>query len=208
MILETLCVGIFGVNCYILSARSNSLGIIIDPGAEEKKIARVLDKHNLKPAFIINTHAHIDHISCDDKFGVPVYIHRLDATLLKDPQLNLSNFFSSSYALKTEIKILEDKDVIELEQIQLEVIHTPGHTPGGICLLMKKPSDNILFTGDTLFCQGVGRTDFPGANEEELIKSIKNKLFKLDDDTIIYPGHGNSSCIGEEKRNNPFVMGI
>ena len=84
-------------------------------------------------------------------------------------------------------------------------MHTPGHTPGGICLLMKKPTNKILFSGDTLFCQGIGRTDFPGADEALLIKSIKEKLLKLDDDTIVYPGHGPSSTIGEEKRNNAFL---
>ena len=100
---------------------------------------------------------------------------------------------------------MKDKENIELDDMQLEVIHTPGHTPGGICLLMKKPDDKILFSGDTLFCQGIGRTDFPGADEGLLIKSIKEKLFKLDDDTVVYPGHGPSSTIGEEKRNNPFL---
>jgi glyoxylase-like metal-dependent hydrolase (beta-lactamase superfamily II) len=86
------------------------------------------------------------------------------------------------------------------------VIHTPGHTPGGICLLMQRPMNKILFTGDTLFCRGIGRTDFPQADEGLLIKSIREKLFKLSDDTVVYPGHGPSSTIGEEKKNNPFLM--
>ena len=101
---------------------------------------------------------------------------------------------------------MEDKDKIELDQIQLEVMHVPGHTPGGISLLMKKPKDKILFTGDALFYHDIGRTDFPGASETLLIKSIKDRLFKLSDDTIVYPGHGPSSTIGEEKNNNPFLM--
>lgn len=206
MILETICVGPMQVNCYILASRSNSKGIIIDPGYEERKILRVLDKHRLKPAFIINTHGHIDHIGCDDKFDVPVYIHQKDLTALKNPQINLSVFFASSLCLDSKIKTLEDKEYIELDQIKLEVIHTPGHTPGGICLLMIKPTNKILFTGDTLFCQGIGRTDFPGADSELLVKSIKERLFKLSDDTVIYPGHGPSSTIGNEKKNNPFVI--
>lgn len=206
MILETICVGPMQVNCYILASRPDSRAIIIDPGDEKAKIERVLKKHNLKPEFIINTHGHIDHIGCDDKFGVPVYIHRQDLVLLQDPKLNLSTFFMSPFSLKSNIRTLEDKENIELNQIQLEVIHVPGHTPGGISLLMKKPKDKILFTGDTIFCQGIGRTDFPGANETLLIKSIREKLLKLSDDTIIYPGHGPSSTIGEEKKNNPFLM--
>lgn len=206
MILETVCVGQMQVNCYILASSPNSRAIIIDPGDEKQKIERVLKKYCLKPEFIINTHGHIDHIGCDDKFGVPVYIHRQDSVLLESPELNLSAFFASSFSLKSNIKILEDKDKIELDQIQLEVMHVPGHTPGGISLLMKKPKDKILFTGDALFYHGIGRTDFPGASETLLIKSIKDRLFKLSDDTIVYPGHGPSSTIGEEKNNNPFLM--
>jgi len=205
MILETVCVGQMQVNCYILASGPNSRAIIIDPGDEKQKIERVLKKYNLKPEFVINTHGHIDHIGCDDKFGVPVYIHRQDSVLLESPELNLSAFFASSFSLKSNIKILEDKDNIELGQIQLEVIHVPGHTPGGISLIMKKPKDKILFSGDTLFYHGIGRTDFPGANETLLIKSIKMRLFTLSDDTIVYPGHGPSSTIGEEKNNNPFL---
>jgi len=205
MILETVCVGEMQVNCYILAAKIGSPCIIIDPGDEENKIRRILQKHKLKPYLIINTHAHIDHIGCDDKFDVPIYIHQDDSVLLEDPQLNLSNFLNLSYTIKSNIKTLKDKEIIELAGMQLEVIHTPGHTPGGICLLMKKPDNKILFTGDSLFCQGIGRTDFPGADSELLIKSIKDKLFNLPDDTVIYPGHGPSSTIGQEKRDNPYL---
>jgi len=205
MILETTIVGPFEVNCYIIASENNSPAIIIDPGEGEDKIKQVLSKYKLKPAFIINTHGHIDHIGCDDKFGVPVYIHHQDLRLLRDPRLNLSSLLASSFSVKSEIRTLEDKENVELGQIQLEVMHVPGHTPGGIALLMKKPQNNILFTGDTLFYQGIGRTDFPGADEQLLIKSIKEKMFNLSDDTIIYPGHGPSSTIGEEKRKNPFL---
>ena len=205
MILETVCVGPMQVNCYILACAPDRRAIIIDPGDEKQKIELVLKKHNLKPGFIINTHGHFDHIGCNDKFGVPVYIHRKDSDLLLNPELNLSAFLTPSLTIKSDVKILEDNENVELEQIQLEVLHLPGHTPGGIALLMKKPQDNILFTGDSLFYHGIGRTDFPGASEEALIKSIKMRLFKLRDDTIIYPGHGPSSTIGEERNNNPFL---
>ena len=205
MILETVIVGSMQVNCYILASKSNSQAIIIDPGDEENKIRRVLGKHKLKPAFIINTHGHIDHIGCDDKFNVPVYIHKKDSMSLIDPQSNLSTFLGSPYSMKSQGRTLEDKQNLELDDIKLEVIHTPGHTPGGICLLMLKPNDKILFRGDTLFYQGIGRTDFPGADEATLIKSIKDRLLKLADDTVIYPGHGPSSAIGDEKKNNPFL---
>jgi len=205
MILESICLGPFQVNCYVLASKSKCQAIIIDPGYDAAKIKKILNKHKLKPAFIINTHGHYDHIGCDDEFGVPIYVHQKDLTLLKDSKLNLSTFLMSAYSVKSEVRSLEDKDKIELGQIQLEVMHTPGHTPGGICLLMQKPTNNILFSGDTLFCQGIGRTDFPGADEKLLIKSIKEKLFNLADETVIYPGHGPSSTIGEEKKTNSFL---
>ncbi len=205
MILEALCVGSFQVNCYVLASSRGAEAILVDPGDQEAKIRKALDKHKLKPAFIINTHAHFDHIGCDDKFAVPVYIHQEDLALLKDPRLNLSEWLNLSYAANSEIKTLKDKEKIVLGEIELEIIHTPGHTPGGICLLLKKPVNKILFSGDTLFCQGVGRTDFPGADEGSLIRSIKERLFVLSDDTVVYPGHGPSTTIGEEKRSNPFL---
>ncbi|MDD5166375.1 MAG: MBL fold metallo-hydrolase [Candidatus Omnitrophica bacterium] len=206
MILETIRVGVMQVNCYILALEDNSSGIIIDPGADEQKIRRVLDKHKIKPAFIINTHGHIDHIGCDDKFGIPVYIHSKDAELLRDPELNLSGFLAEPLSVKSQVRTLEDKEEINSGGFKLEVIHVPGHTPGGIALLMKEPETKILFSGDSLFFQSIGRSDFPGADGELLIKSIKEKLLILDDDTVIYPGHGASSTIGREKRRNPFLM--
>lgn len=205
MILEIISVGPMQANCYILALSSNSKAIIIDPGDEADKIRKVLVRHRLKPAFIVNTHGHIDHIAADDKFNLPVYIHSADLPLLIDPNLNLSSLLMSSLSIKSKIHTLEDKENIELDEMQLEVIHIPGHTPGGIALLMKKPNLKILFTGDSLFCQGIGRTDFPGADGRLLIKSIKEKLFNLSDDTVIYPGHGPSSTIGKEKKDNPFL---
>lgn len=206
MILETISVGPMQVNCYILASGPDSRAIIIDPGAQDYKIKEILNKYNLTPEFIINTHGHIDHIGCDDKFGIPVYIHRKELALLRNPELNLSSFLASAFSIKSEVRALEDKENIELGQMQLEVLHVPGHTPGGISLLMKKPESKILFTGDTLFYHGIGRTDFDGGNENSLINSIKQKLFSLDDETIVYPGHGPSSTIGEERKKNPFFI--
>jgi glyoxylase-like metal-dependent hydrolase (beta-lactamase superfamily II) len=205
MILETVCVGPTQANCYILASARNSPAIIIDPGAEESKIKKILDKHSFLPAFIINTHGHYDHIGCDDKFDVPVYIHSKDSALLKDPNLNLSGLFALPYQLQSDIRVLEDQDTLELQDLRLKVIHIPGHTPGGIALLMQKPTEKILFTGDSLFCQGIGRSDLAGGDESLLIKSIKERLLTLPGDTIIYPGHGPSSTIAEEKRSNPFL---
>ncbi|MDD2752605.1 MAG: MBL fold metallo-hydrolase [Candidatus Omnitrophica bacterium] len=206
MILETISVGPLESNCYILASKKNSLAIIIDPGADEEKIRSVLNKHGLKPGIVVNTHGHYDHIGCDDKFGVDVFVHKDDAELLRDAGRNFSTFLGNSFAVTSEIKTLEDKQRIRLEEIELEVIHTPGHTPGGISLLMLQPENKILFTGDSLFYRSVGRTDFPGASHEQLIDAIKARLLGLADDTVIYPGHGPESTIGAEKRHNQYLM--
>lgn len=206
MILEAICVGLMQTNCYILASLNNTSAIIIDPGDEEEKIKKHLNKYRLKAGMIINTHGHIDHIGCDDKFDAPVYIHRQDLALLRSPELNLSSFLISSFSVKSKIYTLEDKEDIQLGEIKLQTIHLPGHTPGGIALWLKEPISKILFTGDSLFYQGIGRTDFPGADERLLIKSIKDKLWNFADDTVIYPGHGPSSTIGEEKKSNPFLI--
>ncbi|MFH1458332.1 MAG: MBL fold metallo-hydrolase [Candidatus Omnitrophota bacterium] len=205
MILETICVGSMQVNCYILASRENSPCLIIDPGAQARKIKQVLERLRLKPAFIINTHGHYDHIGSDDSFGVPIYIHGEDSGFLKDGRLNLSELFALPCEVKSEIRTLEDRQMIELGDLQLQVLHIPGHTPGGIALSLIKPAQRIVFTGDTLFCQGIGRSDLSGGDEALLSKSIKEKLLTLSDDTIVYPGHGPSSTIGDEKRNNPFL---
>jgi len=205
MILETICVGPLEVNCYILAQDKNSLAIIIDPGAEARKIRKVLDSHGLKPAFIVNTHGHYDHIGADDQFDVPVYAHKEEVALLRDPKINLSGLFSLPYHVKVEIKILKEGSLLELDGIQLKVAHIPGHSPGGIALLMQKPTEKIAFTGDSLFRQSIGRSDLEGGNEELLIRLIKEKLLILADDTVIYPGHGYPSTIGEEKRNNLYL---
>lgn len=201
MILEIVPVGPMGVNCYILAEKEGFPAVIIDPGDQADKIRQVLMKHKLTPGIIINTHGHYDHIGADDKFNIPVYVHRLDAPLLTDPMLNLSGLFAIPYKVKSKIRFIEEDEIIALGGIELKVLHTPGHTQGGVVLLMQKPVGKIAFTGDTLFCQGIGRSDLSGGDEEMLLKSIKDKLFTLPSETKIYPGHGPSSMIGKEKRN-------
>lgn len=200
MILETVVVGPYQANCYILAEKIGSEAIIIDPGEDYNRIKKAIDKHKLTPKIIVNTHGHIDHIGANDKFGLPVYVHKDDAEFLIDSKKNMSAFLGSPASLGSKIKTLKDKDKITLEKISLEVIHTPGHTPGSICLKM----DDILFTGDTLFYGGIGRTDFPYANEEKMRESLK-KLMSLPDKLKILPGHGQASSIGEERKSNPFI---
>ncbi|MBI4707010.1 MAG: MBL fold metallo-hydrolase [Candidatus Omnitrophica bacterium] len=205
MILETVCVGPLEVNCYIVAEHEDGHAIIIDPGSEERKIKKVLEKYKLKPGFVINTHGHYDHIGSDDGFNVPVYVYEKEVDFLRDPNLNLSGIFSKPSWVKAEIRPVKDADILELGGICLKVLHIPGHTPGGIALLMTAPQGNIVFTGDTLFCRGIGRSDLNGGDGAILIKTIKQKLMSLSDETIVYPGHGPSTTIGEERLDNPFL---
>ena len=205
MILETVNVGPMQVNCYILACAEDREAIIIDPGDQVRKIKAVLERYRLRAAMVINIHGHYDHIGSDDEFGVSVYVHKQDLAMLEDAGKNLSASFSVPYEVKSEIKTLEDKEIIKLDCLELEVLHLPGHTQGGIGLLLKKPQSDIVFTGDTLFCQGVGRSDLQGGSEYLLEKSIKERLFTLPVDTKVYPGHGASTTIGREKNNNLFM---
>ena len=205
MILETIVVGPMQVNCYILACAESKSAVIIDPGDQAEKIQAVLDRHHLKPAMVINTHGHYDHIGSDDQFGVDIYVHKQDLEMLQDAGKNLSAVFSTAYKVVSKIKTLEDGEIIKLDCLELEVLHLPGHTRGGIGLLMKKPQKDIIFTGDTLFYRGVGRYDLPGGSENSLEQSIKEKLFSLPDDIRVYPGHGAPTTIGREKSDNPFM---
>ena len=200
MEIKRLIVGPLATNCYILT--HNKKAVVIDPGAEPERILDFLSSRNLEVRFVINTHGHADHILADDIFGRPVYIHRDDAPFLKDSSLNMSDFLGLPFTVKTnDIKLLDGKDSIEFEGVKLEIIHTPGHTPGGICI----KAEDFLFSGDTLFLHSVGRTDIPYANHKELIKGIKEKLLVLPENTKVFPGHGEFTTIAEEKLNNPFL---
>lgn len=201
MIIKKIVVGPLESNCYIVGDEDTRGAFIIDPGADYRKIKNLIDKNELKPRAIINTHGHGDHIASNEDFGVPVWIHRLDAEFLKDPSKNLSGAFGFLLKTRSASRLLEHGDILAIGNYTLEVIHTPGHTPGSICL----KGDRVIFTGDTLFCQGIGRTDFEYGSEEDIMRSIKERLFTLDDSYIIYPGHGPNSTIGNERQNNPFI---
>lgn len=205
MILETVQIGHMQVNCYILAQARGRPAIIIDPGADEEKIRGILSKFELVPGVVVNTHGHYDHIGCDDAFGVPIYAHTKERPLLANPELNLSGLFGIPVSVSGTIKTVEENDIIALDGIELKVLHIPGHTPGGVALLMLKPEQNMLFSGDNLFYRGIGRTDFPGADHEELVRNIKNKLLVLPPETYVLPGHGATTRIGEEKERNVFL---
>jgi glyoxylase-like metal-dependent hydrolase (beta-lactamase superfamily II) len=207
MFLEKLVVGVLETNCYLIGCKKTKMAAVIDPGGEEKVdlILDILEKNNFSLKYIINTHGHIDHIDGNNllkaKTKALLLIHRLDADMLVDANKNLSSFMGKEIYSPSADKLLEEGDEISLGTLNLIVIHTPGHTPGGISLVL----NNIVFTGDTLFAGGIGRTDLSGGSYQDLIKSIIEKLLILGDDKIIYPGHGPDSTIGEERRTNPYI---
>lgn len=207
MFIERVQAGVYAVNCYIFADDKTNKATVIDPGGDVDKIVEVLEDNNLKLEYIILTHAHCDHIGGVEKLhkitNAPIYIHKDDVDMLKNAEINESIRITGS---KVEIEpepehILKDGDILNLGELKLSIIHTPGHTRGGICIQV----GNLLFTGDTLFANSIGRTDFLGGNHEQLIDSIKNKLFKLDEELTVLPGHGPASTLRIEKTTNPFV---
>lgn len=190
-------------NCYIAGA--NGEGVVIDPGSDAAEITEAIDGMKLKIKYIILTHAHIDHIVSVDELrsglDAKVIVHREEARALTNPFYNGSGLFGLNKVFREADAVVNDGDVLEAGGLKFEIIHTPGHTSGGICI---KAGDN-LFTGDTLFMMSVGRTDLGDGDQDQLMDSIKNKLMKLKDETIVLPGHGTSTTIGYERANNPFI---
>lgn len=198
-------VGNLGTNCYIVYNQQGQAGVI-DPGGSARDILRVLQEHKLQVVCIINTHGHADHILANGAIqqatGAPVFIHADDAAMLTDKHKNLSLFIGEGISFSPPARLLKDGDMIDIGDIRLEVIHTPGHTPGGISL----KTDNVVFVGDTLFYESIGRTDFPGGSYRCLIASIQQRLLVLPDETRVLPGHGPETTIGHERRYNPFLQ--
>ena len=194
-------VGSLSTNCYLIYEKISRKALLIDPGAYVPEIAEDIKAGDLKDVHILNTHGHADHIRGNAAFGFPVMIHELDASCLRSSLKNLSFFADGAVSPVKAERLLKDGDIIRLGEVILEIIHTPGHTPGGISVKCQ----NILFSGDTLFFEGVGRTDLPGGDHEALVAAIKEKLFALPDLVRVFPGHGPETTIGHEKRNNPFL---
>ncbi|MGB9661969.1 MAG: MBL fold metallo-hydrolase [Moorellaceae bacterium] len=205
MIFESLVVGPLGTNCYLIACSQTKEGAVIDPGAEGRRILARASAAGIRLRYIINTHGHIDHCASNGEIkaatGAEILIHKNDASFLTDPRKSLLAFTGGQGGSPPADRTLEEGEIIRLgQEVSLEVIHTPGHTPGGICLKGR----DFIFTGDTLFAGSIGRTDFPGGSFEQLLASIKEKLLPLPDEMIIYPGHGPASTIGAERAENPF----
>ena len=202
--IHTLVVGRLQTNCYIL--QSDSTALVIDPGDESERIIRFLKDIAVKPTHIVATHTHFDHVLGVDtiraKLKIPFLIHRDDLSMLESMQSRVRQIMDFSVPPPPKVdQFLEDGQSIEFGQDKVKVIHTPGHSPGSISLA----GQDFVMTGDALFNQSIGRTDLPGGDLDTLIRSITQCLFILDDDTIVYPGHGPETSIGDEKFANPFV---
>ncbi|MFZ5943329.1 MAG: MBL fold metallo-hydrolase [Bacillota bacterium] len=207
MKIKTLIVGPIETNCYIAYCPKTKEGVVIDPGDDGEKIIEAINSLNISIKYIINTHGHHDHIKANAQVKngtqAPILIHVNDAPMLTDPNKNLSFYMGEKASLPKADRELKDGDVIELSSFSFKVLHTPGHTTGGICLYCE--AEKKCFTGDTLFKGSVGRTDLPGGNYKTLMTSLQEKLVVLPHDVAIYPGHGPDSSVREEKAVNPFL---
>ena len=204
MKIATFVVGMLGVNSYIVHEEGGQAALVIDPGDDAGRLAAYLAENNLTDITIVLTHGHSDHIGALDELrrltGAKAYIHEADAPFLADDGLNLSAYMGISFTTAPADDFLIDGEEINIGGLSFTVLHTPGHSPGGICLY----GEGKLFSGDTVFAGSVGRTDFPCSSVVDLGKSIREKILPLPDETEIYPGHGPASNVGWEKRHNPF----
>jgi hydroxyacylglutathione hydrolase len=211
--LACFALGMFQTNCYVIwpsDAKSGTGALIIDPGQWPDGMIKFVKEKGLTPEKVVLTHAHADHIMGLHEVrqawpGIPIVIHPLEKAFLTDPVLNLSAMFGEPFVGPEATGFLEEGDKLEFAGKEIEVFHTPGHSPGSICLYM--PFQRMVIGGDVLFREGIGRTDFPGGSFEVLQRSIREKLYTLPDDTTVYPGHGTQTTTGWEKKSNGFVRG-
>jgi hydroxyacylglutathione hydrolase len=211
--------GMLACNCYVLAQRAGADAIVVDPGQRAiAPLRRILDENRLTPAAVLLTHGHIDHIwsaqKVADTYGCPAYIHPEDRFMLSDPikgfgpRIGQIAFGALFREPKQVLELDRDGDKVDIGDTVVTVDHTPGHTRGSVVFRVAGDGSEVVFTGDTLFKQSVGRTDLPGGSGRDLLGSIVTKLMVLDDDTVVLPGHGEKSTIGFERRANPFLEGL
>lgn len=202
---QTVIVGALETNCVLVYCQETLDCAIVDPGADPGRIFLEVSRLSLKPVMILNTHGHLDHTGANkdmkEHYGAPLLIHAADSGLLSSLEQNELRFLLGAKDSPPADSFLEDGQDIPLGRGSLRVLHTPGHTPGGVCFL----ADHFLLSGDTLFFEGVGRTDLPGGSARQLEESIRTKLLTLDDSLTVLPGHGPPTSIGQERSNNPFL---
>ena len=210
MKMDCFALGAYETNCYVLRSSGEAKDcLVIDAGFDSEQLVDFLHEQKLNPVALVLTHGHIDHIAgvnaLRDKFpDMKVYIHQLDAEMLEEPLSNLSAMTGAAFVADPADVTMDDLDVIEIAGIKLQVLLTPGHTPGGISLYSAEYG--VVFSGDALFADSVGRTDFPGGSMTQLVSGIKEKLFTLPDETKVYPGHGPATTIAREKMHNQYLQ--
>ncbi len=208
MLFERFVVGMLQTNCYLLGDEKSRQAVVIDPGGDSSRIAKRILENNLNLTAILNTHGHFDHVmeawSLKEKCGGEIYLHPKDEPLLDRPMAGLAAMFKSASgsAGKRIDRSLQGGESLTFGSIRLQVFATPGHTQGHVSFYCRE--EGVIFVGDTLFAGSIGRTDFPGGSYEALIQSVREKIFPLDGDTIVYPGHGPETKVEREKRTNPF----
>ena len=204
MILERFTVGPFAENCYLIGKAPRVA--IVDPGGESDRIAEVIDGNGWKPEAILLTHGHIDHVAhcrqLAERYGIPTYIHRGDVFLLQSPQFPEFAKMLGAQPCPEPAGYLEEGVPVEVAGLRLRILHTPGHTPGGVCLFDDESGDALV--GDTIFYRGNGRTDLPGGDFATLATSVRDRLFAVEGDWRLWPGHGPETRLDEERAENPF----
>ena len=203
---ERVLCGSVGTNCYFLINTQTQETVIIDPADDAPMLSAKLKEKNLKPAAILLTHGHYDHIMAVEElrkeYGIPVIAHEEEKQILENPRGNLSTMIGMPFTVKAD-RFVKDEELLVTAGFSIRVLHTPGHTIGGCCYYLA--DENLLFSGDTLFWESVGRTDFPTGSMSALVRYIKEKLMVLPESTRVYPGHMGSTSIENEKQNNPFL---
>lgn len=206
MIIETITVGSFAMNCYLIIDPESGEAVYIDPGAEADQLIEKISSRDIKLKFVINTHCHIDHAAETSRvinhFKVPFYIHRGDLPLLNNLKEQGDFFGLPVQEIPKITDFVDDTQTFDFGTLKMKILHTPGHSPGGISILV----EDSVFVGDCLFMDSIGRTDLLGGNYDQLVTSIKTKLLTLDDSTVVYPGHGPATTIGREREHNPFLQ--
>jgi glyoxylase-like metal-dependent hydrolase (beta-lactamase superfamily II) len=206
LLISTLPVGLIQTNCYIVGCEETKEGVVIDPGGHPERILAEVKRHGLRVKYVLNTHAHFDHTDANgaivEATGAPLVLHAEDRPLLE------VSGGAALFGMRADPSPPPDLELVDGDELRVgtlcfQVLHTPGHTPGHVCF--HEPDEKVVFDGDVLFYRGIGRTDLPGGNQQQLFDSIQRVLFALPDETTVYSGHGPPTTIGEEKRLNPWL---
>ncbi|MEA3400795.1 MAG: MBL fold metallo-hydrolase [Armatimonadota bacterium] len=205
MILETLVVGPLEANCYLVGCDRTRRGFIVDPGAEAQRILEAVERLELKVEYLFNTHGHVDHIAANaalqEATGAPIAVHEADGDLLEHPHPFWASLVGGIRPSSPDV-LMADGDSFQVGDLTVRVMHTPGHSPGGVCLLV----EDAIFTGDTLFASSIGRTDLPGGSMETLQESLRRLREEVPPETPVLPGHRGPSTMAHEIRANPYIQ--